>query len=149
MQKLNSYAFLYAFSDAQELCPFIGRACRCCFLRNQWRHTTIIEWRVVSGSRSLQRAGVTLSRSCACKVLCSQATSNHILMSHPQRDWGLLPFKVLTWNQQKRPGVGPPDAISGFLKSKRSIKNSVWKKYSSYLDPFGSNSELRHTWFFF
>jgi hypothetical protein len=115
------------------------------FLRNQWRHTTIIEWRVVTGSRSLQCVGVTLSLSCACKMLCSRATSNRILVSHLQRNWGLLPFKVLTWNQQKRPGVGPPAAISGFLKMKRSIKNNGWKKYSSYLDPFGSNSEVRHT----
>lgn len=115
------------------------------FLRSQWRHTTIIEWRVVTGSRSLQCVGVTLSLSCACKTLCSQAASNHILMSHLQRNRGLLPFKVLTWNQQKRPGVGPPAAISGFLKTKRSIKNSGWKKYSSYLDPFGSKSELTRT----
>lgn len=119
------------------------------FLRNLWRHNTIIEWRVVTGSRSLQCVGVTLSPSCACKTLCSQATSNHILMSHLQRNRGLLPFKVLTWNQQKRPGVGPPAAITGFLKAKRSIKNSGWKKYSSYLGPFRSNSELRNTVFFF
>lgn len=115
------------------------------FLRNQWRHTAIIEWTVVTGSRSLQCVGVTLSLRCACKMVCSQATSKHILMSHLQRNWGLLPFKVLTSNQQKRPGVGPPAAISGFLKTKRSIKNNGWKKYSSYLDLFGSNSELRHT----